>query len=129
MTPCQDPANDPDDWFLGRDGKQYSDDILVTDEDVEEALISRGWPEGVTRQTVIDALTAEVVRENLTRRRHAKDLCHTECPARFACLGLAFDPTRDLPNVVPSGTWGGYFEEERKAMATEVERRRGSPRG
>jgi hypothetical protein len=61
ITPCADPANDPDDWFIERDGRQYPDESLDLDEQ----------------------------KAALVRRRHARDKCHVECYFRTQCLTIA----------------------------------------
>lgn len=60
MTPCSDPANDPDDWFIGRDGRQYSEDQL-TEEEFEVAK---------------------------AKRIAARAACY-RCPVRLKCLDVA----------------------------------------
>lgn len=64
MTPCQDPANDANDWFLRKDGKQYDDEPDLEPENLKAAL---------------------------QRRRHAVDKCFTHCYLRNECLRLALD--------------------------------------
>lgn len=83
QTPCQNPDNDPNDWFIGRDGKQYPDDPFDTEEQSEAAA----------------------KREALIRRRRARAACY-ECYFRMQCLDIA------LEDHESHGTWGGYYEEE-----------------
>lgn len=116
MTPCQDPANNPDDWFISSNGRQYRDDELVPDKELENVA----WE---ARGLYVEGREDMLVRAALVRRRHAKDKCFT-CPARMACLQLAFDPQADNPDLITHGTFGGYFEEERAKMTGEVIRRR-----
>lgn len=61
VTPCSSPENNPDDWFIERDGRQYPDESLDLDEQ----------------------------REALVRRRHARDKCHVDCYLRVQCLTIA----------------------------------------
>lgn len=119
MTPCQDPGNNPDDWFISRDGKQYSDDVLVSDADVEAFLAAEPMDaEGylLNEAEAREILEAEAVRAALIRRRHAKDKCFTECPARMACLSLALNLDDPMMPTTDHGTFGGYYEEERREI-------------
>lgn len=112
LVPCEDPANNADDWFIERDGKQYPDDVLVSELEVAEAVVERGllWSD----QGQVDALTLELEEAAkttaLTRRRHAKDACHTTCYFRTQCLGLALEQGHAY------GTWGGYYPEELRVI-------------
>lgn len=121
--PCANPENDPDDWYISRDGRQYPDDELVTEAQVM-AHLNEVDPHG-TRSTaeiesVWDSLEAVAVKDALRRRRHAKDKCHTECYFRLQCLDKA------LEDVTPAthGTWGGHYEEELREIRREVARRK-----
>ena len=58
-TPCMD---NPDDWFIGKDGLQYADDPELSRDELTEAL---------------------------RRRRHAREACRMDCPVRVACLDRA----------------------------------------
>ena len=117
--PCQE--GDPDDWFIGRDGKQYPDDELVTSEEIE-AHLAEVDPEGALtaeeRDRVVDRLEADAKTAALRRRRHAKEACLT-CPLRLRCLSLALEAP-----VQPHGTWGGYYEEEIREIRREIARRK-----
>lgn len=125
VVPCADPANDPDDWFIEKDGKQYPDDPTLTEEQVNEASCDE---DGLLLESVeeieaaVNAAEAEAIKEALRRRRHAKDKCHVECYRRLQCLGLA------LGEKPPEyGTFGGYYSEElreiRKLRAERQSRR------
>jgi len=119
-TPCNDGSNNPDDWFIGRDGKQYGDDELVTEEEVA-AHLAQVDPNGTRSedeiQRVWDRMESIVKREALQRRRHAREACHDDCYFRLACLDLA------LKNGEIHGTWGGYHEEELRELRREISRR------
>lgn len=120
-TPCRDPENNPDDWFIGRDGKQYPDDELVTEEDLA-AHLAEVDPHG-TRSTeevarIFERLKSDARRDALQRRRHAREACHEDCYFRTNCLDLA------MRNVMEHGTWGGYFEEDLRGLRLEIARRR-----
>lgn len=107
VTPCQDPANDPEDWFLEKDGKQYRDDPLLTEDEVQEIYAKLdGASAGVVDEAIHDA-EAEAKRQALIRRRQARDKCHTECYLRTQCLGLALEDS-----TIEHGTWGGYYADE-----------------
>jgi len=104
VRPCEDPANDPEDWFLERDGKQYVDDVLVTDEELENVH----WEQ---RADYVEGLTDLRVRAALRRRRHAKDKCFTLCEQRASCLSQALDGL-----TIEYGIFGGYDREERREI-------------
>ena len=74
----------PDDWFIEKDGRQYPD----------------------------DPKEPEAIKAALRRRRHAKDACYFDCPARLLCLELGMQPDN-----LAWGTMGGYYPEERRAIA------------
>jgi len=104
VRPCQNPANDPEDWFIERDGKQYPDDVLVPDSELEKVAFEQ-------RADYVEGREDLLIRDALRRRRHAKDKCFTECSERFECLSLAIDgPT------IEYGTFGGYYTEERREI-------------
>ena len=117
QTPCQ--TGNPEDWFISRDGKQYSDDDLVSEEFVLAHLTAVD-PNGTRSVEEIDAvwnrLEAEAIRGALVRRRHAKDACYT-CYFRTQCLGVA------LEGDLVHGTFGGYYEEELREIRKERSRR------
>lgn len=128
VTPCQRPENDPDDWFIGKDGKQYSDDEILSPERVAE--IRQAIHDNAEHYTdptaaadaAVDRAEERATKAALTKRRHARDKCHLECILRLQCLGAGLD--------VSHGTWGGYFEEERREIVKlrdERQRRRTVP--
>lgn len=119
QTPCQDPENDPNDWFICRDGKQYSDDDFLTDE-VREGILAeanRQGLEGEARVAFIekaqDGAELDAKRYALRRRRQAKEACFG-CYLRTNCL------TKGLDGDHRDGTWGGYYEEELRAIRSEI---------
>jgi hypothetical protein len=122
-VPCADPANDPEDWFLEKNGKQYDDDVLVTEELLDAYLVDlraaydatglEGWPLPERDVARVD-LEAHKLKEALRRRRHAKDKCHVECYFRLQCLSRALDGE----GGIEYGTQGGYYPEELKKIAT-----------
>lgn len=107
-TPC---TENPDDWFISPDGRQYNDDDLLDDDDriaiLEEAndLGLEGDERITFIETTQDVLEEAAKKASLIRRRKAKDACYT-CALRLQCL------TRALDNREYHGTWGGYFEGE-----------------
>lgn len=114
QTPCSRPENDPDDWFIGRDGKQYPDDEILP-----EGLADQLRAEVMANATsytdpvkaadaAVDAAEDREVRRQLAKRRHARDKCHLECILRLQCLGQGLE--------VSHGTFGGYYEEERRQI-------------
>lgn len=108
VPPCARPENDPNDWFIERDGKQYPDEDLLTEE--ERATLSE--EEAAEREE-------EVRRDRLRARRHARDACHTECYMRLECLDRAI---KERPQY---GIWGGYFPEQLREIYREYDRRHG----
>lgn len=122
QTPCA-ASETPDDWFIGRDGKQYPDDDLLTDDD-RLAILESANEQGLTGDARIafiekaqDRAEGDAKRAALQSRRHAKQACH-ECYLRTQCLDLA------LKDDAMHGTWGGYFEEELREIRREIARRR-----
>lgn len=117
--PCADPSNNPNDWFISKDGKQYSDEDLTTEEEVR-LMLKDAEEVGltVTWDAAWDQLEALGKRDALTRRRHAKDKCFTECYFRLQCLDRAL---RDQP---AHGTWGGYDEDELQVLYEKLNARR-----
>lgn len=131
-TPCSDPTNDPDDWFISSHGKQYRDDELVTWDEAEVEHQRRIAADGDHDESLFglrdtyEEMAAERLKANLVRRRHAKDKCFTQCEFRASCLALSMGdgPT---PDPIEHGTFGGYYEEERfQLLRLRNERRRGS---
>lgn len=122
--PCQ-VSKSPDDWFIGRDGKQYPDDeFLGVEKRAQVAEKAAGaMPantpfqerEEVIANAIFDAEDA-VRRAAITRRRHARDACHVECYRRLECLSQGLE--------IPHGTWGGYYEEERREIVKLREEKR-----
>lgn len=120
QMPCRQPENDPDDWFISKDGKQYADDPLITEDEVM-AHLAQVDPDGTRSleeiERVWDRLEGDAKRKALQRRRHAREKCH-QCPVRTHCLGLA------LESEMTHGTWGGYYEEELREIRKEIARRK-----
>lgn len=121
--PCQE-SETPEDWFISRDGRQYSDDEYLTDEQMEQVALSVVRRVG-TGPGLFDRIVAELERaeeaakaEALTRRRHAKDACYTECLFRERCLDKALTEGHE------HGTWGGYYEEELRVIRKRIARRK-----
>ena len=125
--PCRE--GDHDDWFISKDGKQYSDDEFLTDDDLRE-ILERANEQGLTgedRVTFIEKATdraeADAKTAALRRRRHAREACHTSCPIRTRCLQEALDADHQ------HGTWGGYYEEEIRELRREIRRRKRAREG
>ena len=123
-TPCADPANDPQAWFISSNGRQYSFDDLLEPREVASIStsvlrISRETAEehAARVEAALSAARGNRKRAALAKRQAAKSKCY-DCPIRVACL------TQALDHVERHGTWGGYFEEELEAVRTEQARRR-----
>lgn len=123
--PCADRANDPQDWFIRADGKQYSHDDLLTDAErhgISRTVLAIGgetFEEHETRvERALNAARMNRKRIMLARRRRSKSLCWSECPIRDACMIQALDRGE------MHGTWGGYLEEELAEIRKEQARRR-----
>ena len=123
--PCSNPENDPNAWFISRDGKQYPDDDFLTEAEISGLTKSVLPIDGETAEEHRDRVDAALVvaagerrRLALIERRHARDKCHTECYFRTQCLGRALDEGQD------HGTWGGYYEEELREVRKEIARRK-----
>ena len=123
-TPCQRDENDPDDWFIGQDGKQYGDDEFVTEEEAEriaKSVLIKADETPEDHQARVAAAVRQVHnarrRDALARRRRAKQACG-ECYFRTNCLDQA------LRDEHHNGTWGGYFEEELRQLRLEISRRK-----
>lgn len=117
QTPCQ--TGNPDDWFIGRDGKQYPDDDLISEAELRglkrAVLPIEGETEEQHRDRVdssIQALENERRRQGMIRRRKARDACY-DCYLRLQCLDRALDGNES------HGTWGGYTEEQLRAIRKE----------
>lgn len=132
VAPCKRPDRDPDDWFIGRDGKQYPDDDLVPAEQVAEIrsavvrLMGESGEQFRDRQdAAVGAFERDARRAALARRRHAKEACHEVCIMRLNCLDTALSN----PKQAAFGTWGGYYEEELRELRIGIKRRnRGAAR-
>lgn len=123
--PCRAPENDPDDWFIEKDGRQYDDEELLTDAQRQAIVVevlagtTANDPNVLEKtEAAVDEANAEAGRTALARRRRAKDACATECPVRQWCLGDLEDGDHEY------GTRGGYYPEERRAMLRLLKRRR-----
>lgn len=124
QSPCASPENDPNDWFISKDGKQYADDEFLSQEDrdrIAKTVLAKPGEDAVEHETRVDAAIrqAEATRKRaaLARRRHAKEACH-DCYFRTACLDRA------LSEEQYHGTWGGYYEEELREIRREISRRK-----
>ena len=124
-SPCADRTNDPQDWFIRSDGKQYSDEDLLTADERRRITLSvlRVTGETDDEHEARCRLARNAARNNrrrqmLARRRQAKDLCWTRCEMRDTCLAGAME------RVERHGTWGGYLEEELTEIRAEQARRR-----
>lgn len=125
-SPCQADENNPDDWFIGRDGKQYADEDFLSAAEMKAVGMTVAPLEGETadqhRDRIDKAVTAaesDRRRRALARRRHARDACRTDCLLREACLAKALED--DTP--ANHGTWGGYYEEELRQLRLGISRR------
>lgn len=109
VVPCRRPENTSDDWFIDQRGKQYGDDVLV-DVKAIEAEMGYDHLNGFAELGDDDLalLEADVIADNLKRRRRARQACHTDCILRTQCLEAGLEE--------PFGTWGGYYEEERRQI-------------
>lgn len=114
-TPCADPANDPQDWFIRSDGKQYSFEDLLTDDEIKLIGLSVLPRAGETfaehedrRRLACNAARNNRRRSMLARRRRAVSLCWSDCPLveRERCFAGAIE------RVERHGTWGGHTEEQ-----------------
>lgn len=112
QQPCAAPGANPDDWFIGKDGRQYPDDTFLTAEEasrIAKTVLRRDGegPEEHDRRVrrAVNAAEGDRRRKALQRRRHAKEACFG-CPVRMECL------QRVLDEGFLHGTWGGLFEEE-----------------
>lgn len=118
QTPCS--SGNPEDWFIGKDGRQFSDVDLVTDEAFDAYLHEIDPDDQMDDQEKDQArLQVEQVasKQALIRRRHAKEACHQQCYFRNKCLTQALDEGH------VHGTWGGYHEEELREIRREKARR------
>jgi hypothetical protein len=120
VPPCRRPENDPDDWFIEKDGRQYHDEPVLAVAEVR-SLWDLCLETGEDGMVALQRANDERLRENQRKRRHAKDRCFTECMMRGACLeqGLSEDFV-----IAQYGIWGGYYPEELRAIQREGRRRR-----
>lgn len=123
-SPCADRTNDPNDWFIRPDGRQYTDEDLLTETErhgVARSVLPIGgetFEEHEKRvNDALDAARSNRRRQALARRRQAKSLCFA-CPVQTECL------TGALERGEIHGTWGGYLEEELVEIRKEQARRR-----
>lgn len=114
VPPCRRAENDPDDWFIERDGKQYPDDVLVPDEELEKVAFE-------ARALYVEGREDMLIRDALRRRRQAKEKCWNECITRVrtACLDVAMSS-----DVQEYGIHGGYYPEEIRKMKRALAQRR-----
>lgn len=121
QTPCNRPENDPDDWFISRDGRQYAYDDLLNEEEKQSIIekIKLGDEDAAVEvyDRALDRAEADAKTAALQKRRHAKEACYG-CYLRMQCLDLALD--RDEQH----GTWGGYYEEELREIRRKIARRK-----
>lgn len=126
ITPCGDPANDPNDWFINPAGKQYPDDEFLSKAEVRAISLSvlvKPGESSEDHEGRVNAALGAAVRDRRRRalqaRRHAKEACQ-ECPIILECLQQALEE----PTPATHGTWGGYYEEELRDIRIEKSRRR-----
>lgn len=114
-TPCSDPEK-RDDWFIGRDGKQYPDDEFLTDYE-KEVIETSAFQNEVDPAEAVAEVEDEIKRQRLIRRRQAKDACY-ECYFRTDCLNTVLGD-----DTIRHGTWGGYTEEQIREIRAEKRKR------
>lgn len=124
QTPCSDRTNDPNDWFIRPDGKQYTDEDFLTETERRGVALSVIPIGGETHEEhedrvkrAINAARSNRRRAALARRRAAKSLCR-QCPIMIECMTAALDRGET------HGTWGGLLEEELAEVRREQARRR-----
>lgn len=124
QTPCADPVNDPNDWFIRADGKQYTDDDFLTEDErrgISRSVLPIGGETAEEHEArvkrAINAAVSNRRRAALARRRAAKSLCQ-RCPIMIECMSAALDRNET------HGTWGGLLEEELAETRKERARRR-----
>lgn len=124
IAPCADRKNDPQDWFIRPDGKQYAFDDLLTEDERRRITLSvlRKEGESADEHEGRCRLARNAARNNrkrvmLARRRRATGLCWSECPMRSEC----FD--KQMVDRHAHGTWGGYTEEQWAEIRREEQRR------
>lgn len=124
LSPCADPANDPQDWFIRPDGKQYADDQFLTPAErdgVARSVLAIGGETFEEHEArvgrAIRAAISNRQRAAQARRRRAKEACRS-CPIMNQCM------TQALDNREVHGTWGGLYEEELAEVRKIQDRRR-----
>jgi hypothetical protein len=115
VPPCGMPENDPNDWFIEKDGRQYSDESIFTVDEVA-SIWDLAYAEDLNPDEVLDEATQKRLKANLVKRRHAKDKCHRECKIRTQCLSQGMDTPW---GVRAYGIWGGYYPEELRVIDRE----------
>ena len=123
LPPCAAPENDPQDWFISANGKQYSFDNLLTPAE-RRGLRRSVLP--ITGETIeqhearVESALSAAERSRkiaaLRRRQAAKSKCF-RCPIRTECGRGA------VARGEMHGTWGGMFEEE-VAQVVALDRKR-----
>ena len=125
--PCRE-SETPDDWFIGRDGRQYTDEDLVSQQE-RDSISDQVMRDAATDDVLtieeardaadraIDRAETDAKKAALIRRRKAREACHTSCLLRTRCLGQAIEGGQEY------GTWGGYYEEELRGLRREIARR------
>ena len=96
LLPCASPENDPDWWFIEKDGGA-----------------AEAKRDGVT-------MTPDEISAALRRRRQAKDKCFLDCPtsSRLRCLDFGLSE-----NNQTYGIYGSYYPEERRKIVEEMKKR------
>jgi hypothetical protein len=112
LPPCADPENDPQDWFISANGKQYSFDDLLTPGErrgIRRSVLPIRGETGEQHEARVDSALSAAERSRkiaaLRRRQAAKSKCF-RCPIRAKCGRGA------VARGEMHGTWGGMFEEE-----------------
>ena len=125
ISPCADRANDPQDWFIRPDGKQYAFEDLLTPQEIQAITLTVLGKAGETEEehaarveSALSAARANRRRAALARRRRAKSLCNTSCSIQSDCL------RKGLDNREVHGIWGGLYEEELAEVRKIQDRRR-----
>lgn len=111
--PC---SPDPAAWFLEKDGRQYRDEPVVSQLELEVVMLAAEADEADPDEAVKDAVD-EKIRTNLIARRKAREACF-DCKLRLECLD-----TRLTKFPGSDGIWGGYFPEDLKVLDDELKKR------
>lgn len=125
VPPCGSTENDPNDWYLEKDGRQYVDEPVLAADEVR-ALWDQCVVDGTDPMTALQQATEDRLAENQKRRRDAKAKCFHECPMRTMCLEKGFG---DGSRIETYGIWGGYDGSELRSMQRELRKRRKRVRG